>query len=694
MRKTRVGVATAVLAAAAMVLAACGSSPGQADDTTGSQTQSTTESSETGGGTETGGESSEPTDTGTSEPTDTGWTSPYTGAAGEVGGPACGDPHGPYDDPGDATGSVSVGYNELATSFNRDSGHGNSTYNANPLYLMSGPGLSYYDADSKLINNTNFGTCTLESLDPLQVKYTIAPGVKWSDGVPVTAADIVMGWIAASGFYNTGTIPDEAYTEDGGLLPFDAIAFDASSPAAALVTDFPEISDDGASVTFTYSKFYVDYDVAFGVGVPAHVVAMHALKEDDATKATDDMLTLTKGLLGKLDSASADDLAKLKAVSDFWNTGFDTTQMPDDPSVYIGNGAYLLKDWTKDQYMTFEANPDYTWGPKPSVKTIVWTYAPDPTAAVQSLQNGDLDIINPQATTDVKAGLDKLKDSGVETVSMDGATYEHIDLAFTNKGPFDPATYGGDAEKALKVRQAFLLTIPRNQIVDTLIKPLNPNAVLRQSFTMFPGQPGYDDMVKENGSDFYANAGSDDALAQAKDLLAQAGVATPVKVRYMYADNNPRRAQEYQLVAASAAKAGFEVIDGKNAKWSSQLGNTSIWDAVMFAWQSESTAVGESAANYMGKDDATPDWGQNNFGQYYNKDVNDAFIDLNSQPDPQKQFDDLLTAEKHLWADGFGSVLFQFPDIVGYNSNAVTGVGDAPLSPTFIWNYWEWKAAS
>jgi len=242
------------------------------------------------------------------------------------------------------------------------------------------------------------------------------------------------------------------------------------------------------------------------------------------------------------------------------------------------------------------------------------------------------------------------------------------------------------------VRQAFLQTIPRQSIVDTLIKPLNPEAVLRQSYTMFPGQPGYDDMIAQNGSDFYTNAGSDDAIAQAKQLLADAG-ASGVKVRLMYADNNPRRAQEYQFIAASAAKAGIEVIDGKDAKWSSKLGDISQYDASLFAWQSESTAVGEAAANYLGKDDST-DWGQNNFGQYYNADVNAAFIDLNSQPDPQKQFDDLLTAEKHLWADGFGTTLFQFPDIVGFNSNAVTGVGDAPLSPTFVWNFWEWRAAA
>ena len=37
--------------------------------------------------------------------------------------------------------------------------------------------------------------------------------------------------------------------------------------------------------------------------------------------------------------------------------------------------------------MTFTANPDYTWGPKPTVKTITYQYLPDATAAVQAMPN-------------------------------------------------------------------------------------------------------------------------------------------------------------------------------------------------------------------------------------------------------------------------------------------------------------------
>ena len=119
-----------------------------------------------------------------------------------------------------------------------------------------------------------------------------------------------------------------------------------------------------------------------------------------------------------------------------------------------------------------------------------------------------------------------------------------------NKGPFDPATYGGDAKKALLVRQAFLHGVPRQEIVDKLIKPINPDAEVRNSFLKTAGTPGYDEIVAQNGSADYAEADP----AMSKDLLKQAGVKTPVNVRLMYAKDNVRRVNEFQLDEAGAGE--------------------------------------------------------------------------------------------------------------------------------------------
>ena len=55
------------------------------------------------------------------------------------------------------------------------------------------------------------------------------------------------------------------------------------------------------------------------------------------------------------------------------------------------------------------------------------------------MENEEIDIIQPQATADILTQLEGIADRGVEVIQDDGATYEHIDLAVNNGGPFDPA---------------------------------------------------------------------------------------------------------------------------------------------------------------------------------------------------------------------------------------------------------------
>ncbi|MTD12921.1 ABC transporter family substrate-binding protein [Nakamurella sp. YIM 132087] len=666
MRKSRAVVLTALVSSAAVIMAAC-STPGQSDTTTtAATTPSAAESSATGGG------------SATSEPT--GSASASTSATGGAGtaGDCAGTPHGAYDDPGAATGAVTVGYNEISTSFNGLTGHGNSVYNSNAMYLLQAQA-SYYDKDLTLVNNDSFITCETVSEDPLTVKYTVNADAKWSDGVPVDANDILLAWIAQSGNFNTA---EAEYDEDGNLIPStDNVSFDASSPGLALIKDFPEMSDDNKSITFVYSEPFVDYKLTLvGQLVPAHVVAQKALEITDATEAN---AALVKAAQDK-------DKASLIKIANFWNTGFDATSLPSDPALYLSNGPYMLTDWAENQFMTFKVNPDYTWGPKPAIEQITIQYAPDPTAAVQSLANGELQIIEPQATADVLKGLQAQEPNGITTVNGNGGTYEHVDLVFDNGGPFDPKTYGGDEDKAKAVRLAFLKAIPRQEIIDRLIKPLNPEATVRDSYQFVAGAPGYDEVTAANGMADAFNGNIDEA----KKILADAGVSTttPIDVRFMYADNNPRRANEYQLIANAAKEVGFNVVDGKNADWSSQLSNTKIYDASLFGWQNTTTGVSQMPPNYLGNIDGA--WaGQNNFGHYNNEDVNTWMTDLNTTTETDAQVKLISDTEAQLVADGFGTTIFQHPDIVGFDSTKVTGVGSIPVVPAVFYNFWEWKIA-
>ena len=73
-----------------------------------------------------------------------------------------------------------------------------------------------------------------------------------------------------------------------------------------------------------------------------------------------------------IDAFKDEDKAKLKPIADFWNTGFDSDQLPTDPSLYLSNGPYKVTAYQQRANLTLERNPDYNWGPMPLVDKIIY----------------------------------------------------------------------------------------------------------------------------------------------------------------------------------------------------------------------------------------------------------------------------------------------------------------------------------
>jgi peptide/nickel transport system substrate-binding protein len=564
--------------------------------------------------------------------------------------------------------SVTAAWNQSFYSFNENTTNGNATANANVLYLTQQT-FNYYNDDLELIPNTDFGTYEVVSEDPLSVKYTINEGVTWSDGVAVDAVDMLLHWAANSGVFNEGEAEYDA--ETGAFIPSDDVYFDTVNIGTGMekITQTPEIGDDGRSITLVYDEILVDWETVFtDAGLPAHIIAQRALDIEDAQEAKDAVLAAIQN----------DDAAALKPIADFWNGGFDYTEMPSDPGIVVGNGAYVVTDFVQDQYITLTARTDgYIAGPPPTIETITVRFIPDALASVQALANGEIDITLPQATTDVLEAAQQLE--GVTILNEPEAVYEHIDLTFTGEGPFSAAAYGGDEETAKLVRQAFLTALNVNEVIDRLIVPLQPNAAWNQSQIFLPGAPGYDEAVASNGSEVYGQGNADAATA----LLEQAGVATPIDVCFLYASNNTRRVNEYQLYAEQVSAAGFNLVDCGSEDWGSLLGS-GTYDATLFGWQSTSTAVTASEATFRSD-------GGNNFSGYANEAVDALYDELKTTLDEDRQREILIEIEAILWEDAYGITVFQFPGITVHNSD-LGNIKPSPLSPQFFWNYWEWTA--
>ena len=581
---------------------------------------------------------------------------------------ACSAPEDEQGGGDDAKTSLTAGWNQPFYSYNEQSANGNATANANIKYLLNEQ-FWYYDPDSELRTNPDFGTYEQVSEDPLTVKYTTNDDVEWSDGTPVDAADVLLAWAAGSGALNT-IDADEVKTDEATGQPENTkgkVYFATSSPGLRFVTKTPEISDDGRSLTLVYDEAFADWQMDMVVNLPAHVTAGKALGISDPQQAKDALV----------EAVQEKDAAALVKISSFWNTGFDYAAMPKDKDLALSNGAYVMKDLEENQYVTLEKNPDYEGEHEASIDTLTVRFSEDPLAQVQALENGELDVFSPQATADaVEAAsrLDNVKVAG----GLEGS-WEHLDLTVNNRGPFDPATYGGDRRKALLVRQAFLHGVPRQEVIDKLIRPINPDAEVRNSYLRTEGAPGYDEIVAQNGISEYAEVDP----ARSLDLLEEAGVKQPIDVRVMYAEDNVRREQQFQLLKPALAKAGFNLVDMGDAQWSDKLGSGE-YDAVIFAWQAKTTGVSDSSATFM-------KGGINNLNGYFNPRVDAAFDALVVEQDEADKLELQIRIEKEIVKDAYGLTLFQHPAAAIWNTERVAGIDPSTLSPLMFYGFWNWK---
>lgn len=550
-------------------------------------------------------------------------------------------------------GTLTVSETNEFFSFNASTANGNTDINSK-IWLATNSHLYYIDDELQVQHDESFATTEKLSDDPLTVKYTINEGKKWSDGEPIDADDLVLAWAVFSGYYDDATYDDAGEVASG--TPYFSYA---GSTLGLGLTEFPEIGDDGRSITLTYSKPFSDWEVALDLDRPAHVVAKGAGLADGA--ALLDLLESTP----RGDAAAPVDNAELKAVAEFYNTGFDYTTLPSDPGLYLSSGPYIVSDVVESQSVTLVPNETYDGDLTPKLDQIVMRTIGDPSAAIQALQNGEVDVVSPQANADTLAALEAVPDATVlEGLQL---AFDHIDLNST--GVFADA----------KVREAFLKVIPRQAILDAIIVPLAPDAEVLNSVLFVPAQEdGYAATVESNVFPQF----TEPDIAGAQALLAEAGYdGTPVRV--LYNVNNPNRVDAFKLIQASATEAGFVIEDQGDAKWGSRLGDGS-YDASIFGWINSGVGV-SGVPQIYGTGQAS------NFNLVSVPEADTLMDELISTIEPEAQVDLQVQIEK-LLSETYTTLPFFQSVGVEAVSGRVEGIDTYnPNQNGVWWNVWEWS---
>lgn len=561
---------------------------------------------------------------------------------------------------------VRVVTSNAPTSLNPSTPDTNLTVNSDIAY-MTGTGFNYYDNSPKLVRNTAFGKYVVTDQSPFTVKYTLNPGMKYSDGAPIDARDLLFSWVVTSGNYEN----------EAAGVDWDSFVGDLE------FVKKPKISADNLSITYVWTKFSPDWELYAPGPSAVHSLVKLVYPNDSAEAAKKRWMNMVNNK----------NWAELKKLADKWNTAYnilDTVGVNSstNKNLLVSSGAYTVTAAVAKQSVTLTKNPYFKEaGRVPTIKTVQFKVIDNTTAAAQALNNGEIDVFEGQVTADAAAALRQIKSATV--ISGKSAVYEHIDMRFDGEGPTR-----GYSTKATELRKAFLLTVPREEIVEKLIKPITGQGKVLNTITgTFPGEPAHDAIVAGSGikeAGYLSPVAT--RIAKAQQIMAKYGYGpnNKLKLRVLWGQpTNTRRTQQAELINLSASKAYFDLTITGTQGWSAFLDDTKF-DVSFFAWVKNSTSYTSPQSNY-GYDRNLNEVRGNNLTGYQGGDKFNDLLDSLVAPLSQRQVTAKYVAiEKKLIADGYGLTIFQHPAIVAHNKG-LSGVKPAPLSPTLVWNFWQWK---
>jgi peptide/nickel transport system substrate-binding protein len=575
------------------------------------------------------------------------------------------------------------------TSLNPSTPDTNLTINADVAY-MTGAGFNYYNSSANLVKNTAFGSYKIIKNTPsdFRVQYTVNKGKVWSDGTAINGVDLLLSHVLSSSAYSVKAgLGDPKNTEKAPA--FNSLGYGGVYDSN--VVGLPTLSADNMSVTVRYKSFQPDWEI-LGPGVNA----VHALVQlGNGKTKLGSAAENTAAKAAFLAAFKSYNSATLNKIAKVWSNSYNikAVNSSTNPLLLVGNGAYKITSAVADQSVTLGLNPKYNSGPKTSgIKTIVFKMVGDGTAAAQALANKEIDIYQGQPTADAVAQLKAI--SGVTVIGGTSSCFEHVDVRQGSindtdyTGPFAASNNATKNAKAKDLRTAFLLAFPRQEIVDKLVKPINSKAVVVNSSFTLPGQTGYNDIVKGSGVSKFTAGTQATRTAAALALVKKhyptaAADSKSVAIKILWGQpSNTRRAAEAALIKAELAKAGFDADTNGTSGWSAYLDDNKF-DAAFFAWCPTSTSQTGTNANFQSD-------GGNNFTGFNNALMDSTLKSLEQKLTPAQITAKYLAAEKILVSDAVTLPIFQHPAATAVNS-ALKNVKPAPLSPTLVWNFWEWK---
>lgn len=247
---------------------------------------------------------------------------------------------------------------------------GDKVVDANGDVVELASGMKIKDADGNIVDYAGGGA----KMQQMVINWTLVDGIKWSDGEPLKAADLDLG-------YKTTCDPDSGATD---FTLCDRTISVENTDTSSAITLVP-----GYTPPLYFTIIYGWY--------PSHQV-------------------LADGRI----------LADVPAAE--WATLPEIAESP------MGTGPYMITGWNKGQDMTFEANPNFYLG-APKTPNIIIKIVADTNQAVAQLLTNEVDVLFGETTTGNEKTLTDAEaaDGKIKVYLTASATWEHIDFNLFTK---------------------------------------------------------------------------------------------------------------------------------------------------------------------------------------------------------------------------------------------------------------------
>ncbi|MEM7275215.1 MAG: ABC transporter substrate-binding protein, partial [Actinomycetota bacterium] len=487
---------------------------------------------------------------------------------------------------------------------------------------------------------------TLNDDGTVQIDYTLRDGLVWSDGTPMTAADVE---------YTHNIWTEGCETEDDGSIVDGSgegcVYLAGSRTGLDLVTSFTVNSD--TEFTVTMASFFAGWK-----GIYNEVYAAHAYGAD---------------------------AAEVNANLPEWAAG---------GTVLPSSGPMIFDAWDRGVSMSMVRNDAYHGSNSPDARNtgaafvdgVQINFVADTDAQINSLLAGEAQII----MTQPQLNFERLVESEDFTVAASaGPVFEHWGLNLLNVHLAKP-----------EVREAVAYALDKSEVMAGLYTPLFGNALPAEGLGntyWLSNQSSYEDHQAK-----YAGNNVDEAKAaleaagyvEGDDGIYEHPTDGRLTLRVGTTGGNALRELQQELIQQQFAPAGIEIVIDNVAgaayfgerPFSEEAlaasssggaeGDPTVWDITQFAWVGGPWPGGQSGSYRSGA-------GNNPYG-FANEDFDakanecDATVDDAERAACYNELDTFVTTLDQGDDGLFMIPLTQKPSFYGYLSGQLQGAGVAP----------------